>query len=73
MPAPPSSTVPAALAALSPLSTPDTADLRPCPAKAPDPRSHRGRWHPLARTLTVCARAVTSGTRTVEETTGGSE
>ncbi|OOC57244.1 transposase [Nocardiopsis sinuspersici] len=36
--------------------------------KVPDPRSPRGRWYPLSCILTICACAVISGARTIEET-----
>lgn len=69
MPALSSSTVPAVLAKLAPLNTPDIMDLRPYLATVPDPRSRRGRWYPLTCLLTICACAVISGARTIEEIT----
>ncbi|MFD6096894.1 ISAs1 family transposase [Nocardiopsis flavescens] len=55
------------LAKLAPLDPRDTADLRPYLATVADPRSRRGRWYPLACILTICACAVISGARTIEE------
>ncbi|MDE3721814.1 ISAs1 family transposase [Nocardiopsis sp. N85] len=57
------------LAKLAPLDPRDTADLRAYLARVPDPRSRRGRWYPLACLLTICACAVVSGARTIEEIT----
>ncbi|WP_306368637.1 ISAs1 family transposase [Nocardiopsis sp. CC223A] len=57
------------LAKLAPLNTPDIADLRPYLATVADPRSRRGRWYPLTCILTICACAVISGARTIEEIT----
>jgi hypothetical protein len=33
----------------------------------PDPRSRRGRWYPLTAVLPVCAFAVLSGAKSIDE------
>ncbi|MFG2426708.1 transposase family protein [Streptomyces sp. NPDC048590] len=62
-----SSPIPAVLAKLGPLNPADTSDLRIFLEAVPDPRSRRGRWYSLASILLVCAAAVVSGARTIDE------
>lgn len=62
-----SSPIPAVLARLGPLNPDDTSDLRIFLEAVPDPRSRRGRWYSLASILLVCAAAVVSGARTIDE------
>ena len=67
MPAAISSPVPAVLVKLGPLDAGRVADLRPYLNSVPDPRSRRGRWYSLTAILLVCACAVVSGARTIDE------
>ena len=67
MPARPSSPIPAALAKLGPLDPESITDLRPYLDTVPDPRSPRGRWHPLTCILLVCACATISGAKSIDE------
>ncbi|WP_234042242.1 ISAs1 family transposase [Streptomyces marianii] len=67
MPAAVSSPIPAVLLKLGPLGPGQTADLRPYFDAVPDPRSRRGRWYSLTAILLVCACAVVSGARSIEE------
>ncbi|WP_425315801.1 ISAs1 family transposase [Streptomyces olivoreticuli] len=53
---------------LGPLDADRIADLRPYLASVPDPRSRRGRWHSLVSVLLVCACAVVSGAKSLDET-----
>ncbi|WP_406177340.1 ISAs1 family transposase [Streptomyces sp. NBC_00996] len=50
-----------------PLDTGRIADLRPCFDSVPDPRARRGRWYSLTAILLVCACAVVSGARSIDE------
>ncbi|MFD1276261.1 transposase family protein [Streptomyces kaempferi] len=43
------------------------ADLRPYFDSVPDPRARRGRWYSLTAILLVCACAVVSGARSIDE------
>ncbi|MEV5785075.1 ISAs1 family transposase [Streptomyces sp. NPDC052287] len=52
---------------LGPLDADRIADLRPYLESVPDPRSRRGRWYSLVPVLLVCACAVVSGAKSVEE------
>ncbi len=67
MPAAISSPVPAVLVKLGPLDAGRVADLRPYFDAVPDPRSRRGRWYPLTAILLVCALAVVSGAKSIDE------
>ncbi|GJF35198.1 ISAs1 family transposase [Kitasatospora sp. NE20-6] len=67
MPAVASSLIPPVLAKLGPLDLGHAADLRSFLDRVPDPRSRRGRWHPLTAILLVCACAAVSGARSVDE------
>lgn len=67
MPAVVSSPIPAVLEKLSPLDADRIADLRPYLESVPDPRSRRGRWYSLTSVLLVCACAVVSGAKSLEE------
>ncbi|MFF3460743.1 transposase family protein [Streptomyces sp. NPDC002730] len=67
MPAAASSPIPAVLVKLGPLDTGRIADLRPCFDLVPDPRARRGRWYSLTAILLVCACAVVSGARSIDE------
>ncbi|WP_329295960.1 ISAs1 family transposase [Streptomyces sp. NBC_01455] len=67
MPAAASSPVPAALVKLGPLDAGRIADLRPYFDSVPDPRARRGRWYSLTAILLVCACAVVSGARSIDE------
>ncbi len=62
-----SSPIPAVLAKLGPIEADHVADLRPYLESVPDPRSRRGRWYPLVSILVVCAAAVVSGAKTIDE------
>nr|WP_239149677.1 ISAs1 family transposase [Streptomyces sp. SID12501] len=52
---------------LGPLDAGRVADLRPYFDSVPDPRSRRGRWYSLTAILLVCACAVVSGARSIDE------
>lgn len=67
MPAVVSSPVPAVLVKLGPLDAGGIADLRPYLDSVPDPRSRRGRWYSLTAVLLVCACAVVSGAKSIDE------
>ncbi|MFE0359025.1 transposase family protein [Streptomyces nigra] len=67
VPAAVSSPVPAVLLKLGPLDAARVADLRPYFGSVPDPRSRRGRWYSLTAILLVCACAVISGARSIDE------
>ena len=67
MPAAVSSPVPAVLVKLGPLDAGRIADLRPYFDSVPDPRARRGRWYSLTAILLVCACAVVSGARSIDE------
>ncbi|MFE4335282.1 ISAs1 family transposase [Streptomyces sp. NPDC056831] len=67
MPAAASSPIPAVLVKLGPLDTGRVADLRPYFDSVPDPRSQRGRWYSLTAVLLVCACAVVSGAKSIDE------
>ena len=67
MPAAVSSPIPAVLVKLGPLDIGRVADLRPHLDLVPDPRARRGRWYSLTAILLVCACAVVSGARSVDE------
>ncbi|MCX4648045.1 ISAs1 family transposase [Streptomyces sp. NBC_01446] len=67
MPAVASSPIPAVLVKLGPLEPGQVADLRPYFDSIPDPRSRRGRWYSLTAILMVCACAVVSGARSIDE------
>lgn len=67
MPAAVSSPIPAVLVKLGPLDAGRVADLRPYFDSVPDPRSRRGRWYPLTAILLVCACAVVSGAKSIDE------
>ncbi|WP_405778717.1 ISAs1 family transposase [Streptomyces sp. NBC_01378] len=67
MPAAASSPIPAVLVKLGPLEPGQVADLRPYFDSIPDPRSRRGRWYSLTAILMVCACAVVSGARSIDE------
>ena len=67
MPAAVSSPIPAVLVKLGPLDASRVADLRPYLDSVPDPRSRRGRWYSLTAILLVCACAVLSGARSIDE------
>ncbi|MES4886347.1 transposase family protein [Streptomyces sp. NPDC000349] len=62
-----SSPIPAVLLKLGPLYADRVADLRPHFGTVPDPRSRRGRWYSLTAILLVCACAVVSGVRSIDE------
>ncbi|MCX4428606.1 ISAs1 family transposase [Streptomyces mirabilis] len=55
------------LVKLGPLDTGRIADLRPYFDSVPDPRARRGRWYSLTAILLVCACAVVSGARSIDE------
>ncbi|WP_234042684.1 ISAs1 family transposase [Streptomyces marianii] len=55
------------LVKLGPLDTGRIADLRPYFDSVPDPRARRGRWYSLTAFLLVCACAVVSGARSIDE------
>jgi predicted transposase YbfD/YdcC len=55
------------LANLGPLDLGELCDLRPYLDSVPDPRSGRGRWYSLTAILLVCAAAVLSGAKTIDE------
>ncbi|WP_229686957.1 ISAs1 family transposase, partial [Longimycelium tulufanense] len=64
MPAVASSLIPAGLECLTPTASPESlADLAECLAVVPDPRSRRGRRHPLVAVLLLAAAAVAGGAR----------
>jgi hypothetical protein len=65
VPAALSSPVPAVLAKLGPPAA--ITDLRPYLESVPDPRSRRGRWYSLTTILLVCACAVLSGAKSIDE------
>lgn len=67
MPAAVSSPIPVVLLKLGPLDADRVADLRPYFESVPDPRSRRGRWYPLTAVLLVCAFAVLSGAKSIDE------
>jgi hypothetical protein len=67
VPAAASSPIPAVLVKLGPLDTGRIADLRPYFDSVPDPRARRGRWYSLTAVLLVCACAVVSGARSIDE------
>ena len=67
MPAAVSSPIPAVLLKLGPLDAGRIADLRPYFDSVPDPRSRRGRWYSLTAVLLVCACAVLSGAKSIDE------
>lgn len=67
MPAAVSSPVPAVLVKLGPLDAGRIADLRPYFDSVPDPRARRGRWYSLTAILLVCACAVVSGAKSIDE------
>ncbi|MEU3051593.1 ISAs1 family transposase [Streptomyces sp. NPDC006984] len=67
MPAAVSSPIPAVLLKLGPLDIDRVADLRPYFGSVPDPRSRRGRWYSLTTILLVCACAVVSGAKSIDE------
>lgn len=67
MPVAVSSPVPAVLVKLGPLDVGRIADLRPYLDSVPDPRSRRGRWYSLTAILLVCACAVVSGAKSIDE------
>ena len=69
MPAAPSSPIPTVLAKLGPLPPRAVDRLRVHLSAVPDPRSRRGRWYPLVSVLLICACAVVSGARTIDEIT----
>ena len=71
MPAAVSSPIPAVLVKLGPLDAGRIADLRPYFDSVPDPRSRRGRWYSLTAILLVCACAVVSGARSIDEISEG--
>jgi predicted transposase YbfD/YdcC len=55
------------LVKLGPLDAGRVADLRPYLDAVPDPRSLRGRWYSLTAILLMCACAVVSGARSIDE------
>ncbi|MFC9096282.1 MULTISPECIES: transposase family protein [unclassified Streptomyces] len=55
------------LVKLGPLDPVRIADLRPYFDSVPDPRVRRGRWYSLTAILAVCACAVVSGARSIDE------
>jgi hypothetical protein len=55
------------LVKLGPLDTGRIADLRPYFDSVPDPRARRGRWYSQTAILLVCACAVVSGARSIDE------
>ncbi|WP_241672005.1 transposase family protein [Streptomyces sp. IB2014 016-6] len=59
--------IPAVLVKLGPLDAGRIADLRPYFDSVPDPRARRGRWYSLTAILLVCACAVVSGARSIDE------
>ena len=67
MPAAASSPIPAVLVKLGPLDADRVADLRPYLDSVPDPRSRQGRWYSLTAILLVCACAVVSGAKSIDE------
>lgn len=67
MPAAVSSPIPTVLLKLGPLDLDRVADLRVYFASVPDPRSRRGRWYSLTAILLVCACAVVSGAKSIDE------
>lgn len=67
MPAAISSPVPAVLVKLGPLDAVRVADLRPYLDSVPDLRSRQGRWYSLTAILLVCACAVVSGAKSIDE------
>lgn len=70
MPAAASSPIPSVLVKLGPLDAGRIADLRPYLDAVPDPRSRRGRWYSLSAILLVCACAVVSGAKSIDELAG---
>uniref|UniRef100_A0AAU1I8F2 ISAs1 family transposase n=1 Tax=Streptomyces sp. NBC_00180 TaxID=2903632 RepID=A0AAU1I8F2_9ACTN len=52
---------------LGSLDVGQVADLRPYFDSIPDPRSRRGRWYSLTSILLVCACAVVSGAKSIDE------
>ncbi|MDH6122836.1 hypothetical protein ABH930_007127 [Kitasatospora sp. GAS204A] len=67
MPAAVSSPILAVLVKLGPLDAGRVADLRPYLDSVPDPRSRRGRWYSLTAILLVCACAVVSGAKSIDD------
>jgi predicted transposase YbfD/YdcC len=67
VPAAVSSPIPAVLVKLGPLDAGRVADLRPYFDSVPDPRSLRGRWYSVTAVLLVCACAVVSGAKSIDE------
>lgn len=67
VPAAVSSRIPAVLLKLGPLRAGQVADLRAFLDLVPDPRARRGRWYSLTAILLVCACAVVSGARSIDE------
>lgn len=67
MPAAVSSPIPAVLVKLGRLDADRMADLRPYLDSVPDPRSRRGRWYSLTAILLLCACAVVSGAKSIDE------
>jgi hypothetical protein len=55
------------LAKPGPLDPSTITDLRPYLETVPDPRSARGRWYSLTAVLLVCACAVLSGAKSIDE------
>ncbi|MEU4359258.1 ISAs1 family transposase [Streptomyces virginiae] len=55
------------LVKLGPLDVGQVGDLRPYFDSVPDPRSRRGRWYSLTAVLLVCACAVVSGAKSIDE------
>ncbi|WP_225448509.1 transposase family protein [Streptacidiphilus sp. P02-A3a] len=67
MPAVVSSPIPAVLVKLVPLDAGRVADLHPDFGSVPDLRSRRGRWYSPTEILLVCACAVVSGAKSIDE------
>ncbi|MDA1361202.1 transposase family protein [Glycomyces luteolus] len=55
------------LTRLGPLDADRIADLRPYLDSVPDPRSRRGQWYSLTAILLICACAVVSGAKSIDE------
>jgi hypothetical protein len=55
------------LVKLGPLDADRVADLRPYLDSVPDPRSRQSRWYSLTAILLVCACAVVSGAKSIDE------
>ncbi|WP_432190219.1 transposase family protein [Streptomyces sp. Tue6028] len=58
------------LVKLGPLDAGRVADLRPYLDSVTDPSSRRGRWYSLTAILLVCACAVVSGAKSIDELAG---